>query len=108
MNTTKTPQVSGNSALHYLYVLGGLACAIGLLVTIIASFNSVTTNPYSGTVQANPTAALFELLGFGIALVGGIAVVGGMIAQAVNWQIANALGMPPKTYRAYQEEKRGD
>lgn len=94
-----------NSALQYLYVLGGLAVVAGILMGTIAAFNVVTSNPYSGGVEVSSVAAAFQTLGFGLASTGLLAIVGGGVAQAINWQLINPRDdSQGKTYREYKAE----
>lgn len=72
-----------NSPLHYLYVIGAIAAIGGLAIAIIAAFN------ISGYGGANPAAAAWATIGGGISSLGALALIGGAVAHAVNWQILN-------------------
>lgn len=105
MSTMKRPSVSENPSLHYLYVLGGIATCLGVIVGTIAAFNVESGNPFSGTVGLNPIAATFQTLGFGLASAGLLAIVGAAVAQAINWQIMNPRDdSQAKTFREHQAE----
>lgn len=109
MSGIKSPPVSDNPALRHLYLEGVLAFAVGTIIGTIAAFSVVSSNPFSGTVGVNPIAALFQTFGFGLAGAGLLAVVGGAIAQAINWQIMNPRDdSQAKTYREYRTEHESD
>lgn len=105
MSATKQPAVSNNPALRHLYLEGSLAFAVGIIMGTIAALNVVSSNPFSGTVGVNPVAAIFQTFGYGLAGVGLLAIVGGAIAQAINWQIVNPRDdSQAKSYREYKAE----
>ena len=75
--------VSANPPLQYLYMVGGFATPIGALIAIIASFN---LSSYDGV---SSTATVFLVLGATVMTFGVLALIGGAVAHAVNWQILN-------------------
>ncbi|WP_349862704.1 hypothetical protein [Leifsonia sp. WHRI 6310E] len=103
-----TPDVSENSALHYLYVIGGVALIVGVIASIIGSANLVSSDSYTGGATISQVAAYAQTAGNGLALLGALAIIGGAIAQAINWQMVNPKqDAHIKTKREYEAE-RGD
>jgi hypothetical protein len=72
-----------NEPLHYMYILGGMAAGIGLLIAIIASFN------ISGYDGVSGAAVAWQAIGGLIAGAGVLALIGAGVAHAINWQIVN-------------------
>ncbi|WP_157498333.1 hypothetical protein [Leifsonia sp. Leaf336] len=105
MSTIKRPSVSDNPSLHYLYVIGGIAVGVGIITAIIAGAASVSDNPLSGTASVNTVALTIQTLGYGLSSAGLLAIVGGAVAQAINWQITNPRDdSQAKSYREYKAE----
>jgi hypothetical protein len=72
-----------NEPLQYMYILGGMAAGIGLLIAIIASFNMSSYNGVSGAALA------WQAIGGLMAGAGVLALIGAGVAHAINWQIVN-------------------
>jgi pheromone shutdown protein TraB len=71
-----------NSALHYLYILGGLALGIAAIVALIAVFT------VGGGIDTTALMTWLVIAG-GLANLGVLALIGGGVAHAINWQIIN-------------------
>ena len=66
----------------------------------------VTSNPYAGSVDVNAVAAAFQTLGYGLAGIGLLAVVGGGVAQAINWKMLNPRDdSQEKSFREFKPER---
>ncbi|MGJ4843913.1 hypothetical protein [Leifsonia sp. Le1] len=75
--------VAENQPLHYLYILGTIGIIGGLAIAVIAAFNM---SSYGGV---NSAAVAWATIGGGVASLGTLAVIGGAVAHAINWQILN-------------------
>ncbi len=72
--------VAGNAPLRTLYLLGGIALGVGLLIVGIATYQA--GNAY------DPTTALgWQALGGLLANAGGVLLVAALMVHAINWQI---------------------
>jgi hypothetical protein len=79
-------RISDNRALAGLLLWGGISAIAGLAITIISVLNSAN-------IDSPASALAWVSIGLGLLGIGVLALIGGAVAHAINWQIKGSLAV---------------
>jgi hypothetical protein len=81
--------VTKNTPLTMLYTIGALAIVGGAIIAIAASANAVSAGDLISGPSVSTVAMAWQVIGNGLVSLGALALIGGAVAHAINWQILN-------------------